>query len=459
MKIIILEILFLMSIGQLSLAQADDATTIRQIYDRALTSGTSYEMLKGLTQKFEHRLSGSPVAAGSVKWMYEEMGKLGFDSVWLQPVVVPHWVRGEKESVTILKLKNTDAISLNACALGGSVGTGSRGITANVVEVKDFATLEKLGTTGIQGKIVFFNRPMDPRLINTFDAYIGAVDQRLSGASEAAKYGAVAIVIRSLGLNDEEYPHTGLMKYATDIDKIPAFAISTRHSSLLSERLKVEAGLQLYLESHCEIMSDVSSFNVIGEIRGKINRNEIIVVGGHLDSWDLGQGAHDDGAGCVQSIDVLRILSSIGYAPAHTLRVVLFMNEENGVRGGLKYAEAAAARKARHLAAIESDRGGFTPRGFSISASTDVRKKIQSWRPLLEPYGLTDFNQEGSGTDISPLASQGVPLLGLLPDSQRYFTYHHTTEDTFDKVDKRELELGGASMAAIVYLIDKYGLQ
>jgi Zn-dependent M28 family amino/carboxypeptidase len=223
--------------------------------------------------------------------------------------------------------------------------------------------------------------------------------------------------------------------------------------------LKDEKDLSVYMENHSETLEDAPSFNVIGEIKGSEFPNEIIVVGGHLDSWDLGQGAHDDGAGCVQSIEVLRLFKTMGYKPKRTIRAVMFMNEENGLRGGIKYAEQAEKNKEKHLAAIESDRGGFVPRGFTVPTEEKAKAKVRSWKPLLEPYGLSDFSQEGGGADIGPLANQGVALLGFLPDSQRYFNYHHTGEDTIDKVDKRELELGSASMAALVYLIDQYGLK
>jgi carboxypeptidase Q len=249
------------------------------------------------------------------------------------------------------------------------------------------------------------------------------------------------------------------MRYAPDIAKIPAIAISTRHAELLSKTLKDEKDLLFYMEAHCETLPDAPSFNVIGEIKGSEFSDEIIVVGGHLDSWDLGQGAHDDGAGCVQSIEVLRLFKAMGYKPKRTIRAVMFMNEENGLRGGIKYAEQAEKKKEKHIAAIESDRGGFVPRGFTVPTDEKAKERVRSWKPLLDPYGLSDFNQEGGGADIGPLANQGVALLGFLPDSQRYFNYHHTAEDTIDKVDKRELELGSASMAAMVYLIDKYGLK
>lgn len=448
----------LLSINLISEAQSTDEQFIRLIYDEALAKGQSYEMLEHLCTKIGPRLSGSPGAAAAVEWSRQVMQAYGFDSVWLQPVLVPHWVRGKKEIGRIVNSKKLGSEAVNICALGGSVGTGAGGVLANVVEVKTWDELKLLGEKGVKGKIVFFNRPMDPKLIPMFSSYGGAVDQRANGASEAAKLGAVGVIVRSMGVNLEDYPHTGSLRYALNVPKIPAVAIATRHAEWLSELLKDDKDLKFYFETHCETLPDAPSFNVIGELKGTERPDEIIVVGGHLDSWDLGQGAHDDGAGCVQSIEVLRLFKALGHKPKRTIRAVMFMNEENGLRGGVEYANQAKLRNERHIAALESDRGGFTPRGFTVPVQPQAKAKVQSWKPLLEPYGLSDFNQEGGGADISPLAPQGVPLMGYLPDSQRYFNFHHTAEDTFDKVDKRELELGAAAMAAIVYLIDCYGL-
>jgi carboxypeptidase Q len=453
-----LHFLFLLA-GLSAYSQSPDQVTIKQIFDEALAKGKSHDMLRELCVNIGPRLSGSPGAAAAVEWSRHKMEDLDFDSVWLQPVMVPHWVRGYQEVGRIINSKKIGTKEVVITSLGGSIGTGPSGVSAGIIEVKNFDELKQLGTKAVQGKIIFFNRPMDATKINTFAAYSGAVDQRGNGAVEAAKLGAVAVIVRSMGSGIEEYPHTGGMRYVTGVKLIPAVAISTKHAELLSKLLKEEKDLQFYLETHCEILDDAPSFNVVAEIRGSEYKDEIIVVGGHLDSWDLAQGAHDDGAGCVQSIEVLRLLKSMSYKPKRTIRAVMFMNEENGLRGGTKYAELALANKEKHIAAIESDRGGFTPRGFTMSTTEGVKNIIKSWKPLFEPYDLWDFNQEGGGADISPLIPQGVPQIGFLPDSQRYFSVHHTPEDTFDKVDKRELELGAASMAALVYLIDKYGLK
>jgi carboxypeptidase Q len=443
----------------LAQAQTDDKELIKEIYTQALSKGKAYPMLHQLCMDIGPRLSGSPGAAAAVEWSRHKMEDFGFDSVWLQPVMVPHWVRGYQEIGRIVNSKKIGTKDVVITSLGGSIGTGPAGISAGVVEVRSFEELKSVGTKSVQGKIVFFNREMDPTKINTFAAYGGAVDQRGNGAVEAAKLGAVAVIVRSMASGIEEYAHTGGMRYATNVKLIPAVAISTKHAELLSKLLKDERDLQFYLETHCEILDDAPSFNVVGEIKGAEYRDEIILVGGHLDSWDLAQGAHDDGAGCVQSIEVVRLFKAMGYKPKRTIRAVMFMNEENGLRGGAKYAELALRNNEKHIAAIESDRGGFTPRGFTMSAPENIKATIRSWRPLLEPYDLWDFSQEGGGADISPLAPQGVPLIGYLPDSQRYFSVHHTPEDTIDKVDKRELELGAASMAALVFLIDRYGLK
>jgi hypothetical protein len=440
--------------------RAQDDVTIKSIFDAELANGKSYPMLVYLATTIGPRLSGSAGAAAGVEWGRQTMENFGFDSVWLQPVMVPHWVRGQKEIARVVNTKKMGTQEMNVCALGGSTGTGPAGILGNVVEVKTFEELKDLGKKNISGKIVFFNRPMDPTKIHTFSAYGLAVDQRVQGASEAARYGAIGMIVRSMSLDpDEDYPHTGMLRYDSTIAKIPAVAISTKHADLLSRLVATDKGFQFYLETHCQTLDDVLSYNVIGEIKGSEYRDEIILVSGHLDSWDLAQGAHDDGAGCVQAIEALRLLNVIGYKPKRTLRAVLFMNEENGLRGGQAYAHLAKLGNENHIAAIESDEGGFTPRGFSMTVTDAIRTKIKGWRPLLEPYGLTNFDNEGGGADIGPLLDQGTALIGFLPDSQRYFRYHHTKEDTIDKVDKRELELGAASITALIYLIDRYGLK
>jgi len=420
---------------------------IRQIYDEELTSGLSYPMLKYLSLNIGNRLSGSPQAAAAVEYTRERMEAFGFDRVYLQEVMVPHWIRGKKEVGRIVNSSTYGSKELNVTALGNSVGTGPTGILAEIVEVHSFEQLDSMGREKLNGKIVFFNRPMDPKYIQTGQAYGEAGSQRTAGPSIAAKYGAVGVVTRSLTLSYEE-----------NIPKIPAVAISTMGAEILSKAIKKDGRLKFYMETHCEMLPDILSYNVIGEIKGTEFPEEYIVVGGHLDSWDIGDGSHDDGAGCVQSIEALRIFKALGIRPKRTIRAVMFMNEENGLRGGKEYAGMAKEKGEKHIAALESDSGGFTPRGFGVSGTDEVYSKILGWRNLLEPYDLQKIIQGGGGADINPLKDQGTVLLRFIPDSQRYFDYHHTEIDTFDKVNKRELELGAAAMASLIYLIDQNGL-
>ncbi|PIQ20936.1 MAG: peptidase M28 family protein [Cytophagales bacterium CG18_big_fil_WC_8_21_14_2_50_42_9] len=433
-----------------------DSLAIRKIYDEALANGKSYENLQYLCTQIGPRLSGSEGATKAVNWTKQLMEGMGFDRVYLQEVTVPHWVRGEKEKAKI-KYKNGSQ-EVQICALGGSVGTGKKGIKAPVIEVKTFEELQRLGREKVQGKIVFYNRPMNQQYIDASDAYSGAVDQRGSGALEAAKLGAVGAIVRSMNLAIDDYPHTGGMRYEENGTKIPSAAISTLGAETLSRLLKEDPDLQLEFTMNPQTLPEVPSHNVIGEIKGTEFPDEIIVVGGHLDSWDLAQGAHDDGSGCMQAIEVLRLMKALNIKPKRTIRAVMFMNEENGNRGGRKYAELATTNKEKHLAAIESDNGGFTPRGFALEATPAKIEKVKKWQDVLAPYGLAEIGPGHGGTDIGPLRSDNIALIGFKPDSQRYFVYHHAANDTFDKVNRRELELGGASMAALVYLLDKYGL-
>jgi hypothetical protein len=443
---------------QHAFAQTDyqaDSIFIRKIFNTALSEGKSYEWLRKLTQEVGPRLSGSDGAAKAVTYTKSVMEQEKFDNVFLQNVMVPHWVRGAKEKAQIINgNKKTD---VPVAALGGSIATPKGGIKANVIEVKSFQELRELGADKVKGKIVFFNRPMDPTKLNTFEAYAGAVEQRGAGASEAAKLGAVGAIVRSMTTRLDDFPHTGSMRYASGAPIIPAAAISTNAAELLSKTLKERPETQFYFEQNCQTLADAPSHNVVGELTGKSGK--FIAVGGHLDSWDFAQGAHDDGSGCVQSIEAVRLLKVLGYQPNNTLRAVMFMNEENGLKGGIAYADSARSKKEIHIAAIESDRGGFTPSGFGIIGTPSQKKKVQEWQKLFAAYGIHELGPGGGGADIGPLAQQGTVLLGLIPDSQRYFDYHHASNDKLEAVSKRELELGGAAMAAMIYLIDKYGVE
>lgn len=443
-------------------SEADDGKPYldiaQKIVSTALAEGQSYEMLRELCFDVGPRLSGSTEAAAAVEWGRQTMLEAGLQNVRLQEVMVPHWVRGPVEEAAVLNSPTVGTVPLTVCALGRSVGTPELGVVGEVIEVRNFEEVQALGEKA-EGKILFYNRPMDPRHMNTFAAYGGAVDQRSRGAIEAAKVGAAAVLVRSMTTRLDDVPHTGAMRYAADVPKIPAAAISTVDANFLSELLQSDETVRVRLQLSCETLPDVPSANVIGEIVGSEFPEEVIVLGGHLDSWDKGHGAHDDGAGCVQSIEALRLIKSVGLQPKRTIRAVLFMNEENGVRGGKKYAEEAETSGETHVAAIESDRGGFTPRGFSVKSEPTVVDALAEWEYLLEGMGADDIRSGYGGVDIDPLnRSMGTPVIGLVVDSHRYFDYHHSANDTFDKVNERELELGAAAMAILGYVISMEGI-
>ena len=441
------------------ISSQDDKEQLRKIYKTSLINGHSCDWLDYLSNEIGSRLSGSLNAELAVNYTKSELEKIGLDKVWLQPVMVPKWIRGNPEFAYI-ETAPGKTIPVNLCALGGSISTPLAGIKAHVLEVQSIDQLKKTPRDSIKGKIVFFNRPMQADVISTFEAYGGCVNQRYDGAKEAARFGAIGAIVRSMNLRLDDLPHTGAMSYGnTPIEnRIPSAAISTNDAERLSGMLEIDPNLKFYFKQNCKQLKDVQSYNVIGELTGTQYPNQIIIVGGHLDSWDLGDGSHDDGAGCVQSMDVLRLLKLTGIKPKRTIRVVLFMNEENGLRGGLKYAEVAKRKGERHIFALESDSGGFTPRGFSFDGPDYKISQILEWKSLFEPYLIHYFRMGGSGADIGPLKDKDIVLAGLSPDSQRYFDHHHASNDTFDAVNKRELELGAATMTSLVYLIDKYGL-
>lgn len=443
----------------LGYSQTSDEEQLKNIYNQALTNAKCYSQLDYLSNKIGHRLSGSQGAEKAVEYTKQQMEASGsFDKVYLQEVMVPKWVRGEKETAYIQNGKNK--INVPICALGRSIATPEKGILAEVIEVKSLDELKALGEEKLKGKIVFFNRPMDDAQIEAFVSYSKAGDQRRAGAMEAAKYGVLGTIVRSLNFRLDDFPHTGAMTYG-DLPKekyIPACAISTNGAELLSKSLKQNPKLKFYFKQSCRQEEDVLSYNVVGEIKGNVTPENIMVVGGHLDSWDLADGSHDDGAGCVQSMEVANIFKNLGYKPKNTIRVVLFMNEENGTKGGEKYAELAKKNNENHIFALESDSGGFVPRGFSFESDEVSLKKYQSWKPLFEPYLIHTFVKGHSGSDIEDLTSNKIVKAGLRPDSQRYFDYHHAANDKFDAINKRELELGAATMTSLIYLVDKYGI-
>ena len=428
--------------------------TVSDIFTNALNSHVAYENLRVLCETTEGRIAGSPAAAAAVEYTRQIMENMELDTVYLQEMTVPNWKRGEQEIARIIS-SNLGTQDLNIIALGLSVGTGLQGITKDVVEVHSIDELEKHGREGLEGKIVFFNRSVDQSHYNTFEAYSGAVDQRFHGPAMAAEYGASAAIVRSITTAGHDYPHTGVTRFREDGKNIPALAVSPLGADILGEWLKTDPDLKLYLRSTSARLPDAISYNVIGQIRGSVYPDQIITVGGHLDAWDNSPGAHDDGAGCMQSIDVLRIFRELGIQPKRTVRAVMFMDEEISQSGGRKYAEKADRQNEKHYFAIESDRGAFTPRGFSIDASDERIAAIQTLKPYFTSYGIHEIFKGGSGVDIAPLKNYfDMTLAGLVTDSQRYFDLHHSANDTFDKINRREMQLGSAAMASLIYLLD-----
>jgi hypothetical protein len=448
---------FLLPLQYVVFAQEKDEAEIKRIAAEVMNNSTAYENLRYLTKKIGPRLSGSANAQKAVEATAKMLKEAGADTVYLQPCMVPHWERGAKET-GFIQLANGTKYPLKLTALGNSVGTAAKGIRSKVIEVRSMDELHQLGEKVVKGNIVFFNIPMNPAYIRTFKAYGESGIGRRAGPSQAAKYGAIGVMVRSLASNVDDYPHTGATAYNDSFPKIPAVAISTKDAEWLSIQLKKRMSLDAYFKTNCKMLPDALSYNVVGEIRGSSHREEIITVGGHLDSWDICEGAHDDGAGCVQSIEVLRAFKKLGIQPKRTVRAVMFMNEENGLRGGQAYLKAAKDNNEKHVFALESDAGGFTPRGFGFDVTDVKMEKLLQWKPLFLEYGVYDFAKGGGGADIGPLKQLGTALAGLSPDSQRYFDVHHATTDTFESVSKRELDLGALNMAALIWLVSEYGL-
>lgn len=429
----------------------EDSIQFNRISTEILNRGKAYNELRDLTKNIGHRLSGSDAYEKSVQWAAQKLRDAGADKVWLQEVMIPVWERG-KESLQI-KINDGKWKSLKMLSLGNSEGTKGKDVSGEIIMVKSFAEYEKLPAEKVKDKIVFFNYPFSQSYIETFKAYGDASAYRSTAAMLTAQKGGKFAIVRSLSSAFDDVPHTGAMRYKDDIAKIPAVAIGNTTADELENLLKSQK-IIAKLNSNCGMKGEKISHSVIGELTGKKDQS-VIVVGGHLDSWDVGEGAHDDGAGIVQSIEVLRTFKNLGIKNNHTIRVVCFANEENGVKGGIQYGKTVKEKSEKHLFALESDAGGFSPRGVALEMDDAKRKEIQSWSALFLPYGAYDFEGRYSGTDIYPLKDMGVPTAELVPDSQRYFDIHHTEEDTFEKVNRRELLLGATVMTQMIYMIDK----
>jgi hypothetical protein len=437
-------------------AASGDSVKIRQIRDEIMLRGTCYDNLRILTKTVGHRLSGSPQSYQAIEWGKKALKEAGADSVWLQPVWVPHWVRGE-ESLKIRTGTNKSFEPIKMLSLGNAVGTDGKTIQAPVIMVQTIDEFEALKPEAVAGKIVFFNYRFRQDLLSTFQGYGDAVKYRRMPPSLVARKGGLAVIIRSVSTGLDDAPHTGMTWYPDSVKKIPAVAIGNTTADALERRFHT-GSVTAQLTTNCKMIDSVLSYNVIGELRGATIPNEYLVCGGHLDSWDVGEGAHDDGAGCVQAIEVIRTFKALSTRPKRSVRAVLFMNEENGARGGRAYADSAVAKKEKHIFAMESDAGGFSPRGVGLDMDMINKTRVrQEYGPLLAAMNVYDFSLEEGGVDIDPLKKLGVPLAGLVPDQQRYFDYHHAERDVFEAVNHRELKLGAATMAAMIWLVSEYG--
>lgn len=437
-------------------AQNEDSVFIKRISNNILSSNDAYGNLWYLCKKIGSRLAGSTGMIKSEQWGLQTFKKYNPDTAWLQQCMVPHWERGGKDAASITY--NGKTVNINVLALGNSVGTGKNGVKAPLLVVNSFEDLEAKKDQ-IKGKVIFYNIPFGDTLVNPFDSYRKFSGYRSAGPSRAAKYGAVAVLIRSMSHSTDNHPHTGATRYNDSFPKIPAAAVGLRDVEAIAQLNTQGKKLTAFYKSNAKMYDSAVGHNVIAELKGTEFPDEYIIIGGHLDAWDPAEGAHDDGAGVVQTIEVLRAFKALGYQPKHSIRFVLFANEENGLRGGRKYANEAKARKEKHIFALESDAGGFTPRGFGLTVPEATWQKIEQWKNLFLPYGVYDWKKGGGGADIAPLAEAlKTPVAGLSPDSQRYFDYHHAANDVFEAVNIRELKLGAVNMAALVYLVDKYGL-
>ena len=413
-----------------------------RIIGAALTSDHAYTRLAHLTDHIGNRISGSQNLERAIAWAITEMKRDGLDNVRTEKVMVPHWVRGEESLEMLAPVPR----KLQMLGLGNSVGTPAEGITAEAVVVRSFAELDRLGEQ-VRGKIVVYNAP--------FVNYGATVEYRLRGASRAARYGAVAALVRSITPMALQTPHTGAMNYDPEQPKIPVAAVTIEVAEFLQRMNDRGDHPRLQLKMEAKFLPDAESANVIGEIKGSEKPDEVIVIGGHFDSWDVGQGAHDDGGGCIVAWETVRLLKELGLRPRRTIRVVLWTNEENGLRGGTAYHDAHKAEIAKHILAIESDSGVYRPEGFGLAetAPLQVRSNLLEIAKLLSGIGADQIAADGGGADISPMMHDGVPGASLDVDGTHYFDIHHTHADTLDKVNPRELALCVATMAVMAYTV------
>lgn len=423
-----------------------------KISDEIMTNGKAYEHLGELTKGIGPRFSATTGYEKAVEWAEKKFKEIGINMIWRQEAKAPVWIRG-KESLHI-KTGNGDWKNIRMLSFGNSEGTGGKDLTGEIVLINSTSELNAMSIGQLKDKIVFVNVPMDPKIINTSDAYLQTAKSKLISASVIAKTGAKALIIRSLTTASDDVPHAKMIYYEPDDKvKIPALSIGVKSADELEKILKkqkVTAKINMTAESK----ASTTNPNIIAEIEGKKD-SKVIVLGAQLDSWDVGEGAIDDGTGVVQCIEVLRALKALGYENNHTIRVVLYANSENGGQGREMYAAYVKKKEEKHILALGSDAGGYSPRGFSLDMSPQRRRLIYPWKDYFLPYGVYDFDQTEAIQDISPLKKLDIPLAELVVDTQRYFDYHHSEQDTFDKVNKRELLLGAVAMTQLIFMVDK----
>lgn len=424
----------------------------KRISDEIMTNGRAYENLGELTKGIGPRFSATPGYAKAVEWAEKKFKEIGINMIWRQEAKAPVWIRG-KESLQI-KAENGDWKNIKMLSFGNSEGTGGKDLTGEIVLINSTSELNAMSIGQLKDKIVFVNVPMDPKIINTSDSYLLTAKSKLISASVIAKTGAKALIIRSLTTANDDTPHAKMIYYEPDDKvKIPALSIGVKSADELEKTLskqKVTAKINMTAESK----GSTTNPNIIAEIQGKKD-SKVIVLGAQLDSWDIGEGAIDDGTGVAQCIEVLRTLKALGYENNHTIRVVLYANSENGGQGREMYAAYVKKREEKHIFALGTDAGGYSPRGFSLDMPPQRRRLIFPWKEYFLPYGVYDFDQTEAIQDISPLKKLDIPLAELVVDTQRYFDYHHSEQDTFDKVNKRELLLGAIAMTQMIFMVDK----
>ncbi|MSP62023.1 MAG: peptidase M28 family protein [Myxococcales bacterium] len=434
--------------GSPAAAAPAESTVAARITGAALIDGQSYAIVQSLTDKVGHRLAGTPSAERAVEWALKEMARAGLSNVHREKVMVPRWVRGE-ESVELLA---PSVQSLHALTLGNSVGTPPGGITAEVIEVTSLDEAKALGEKA-KGKIVLFNKAMN-RVGQGFDGYGAVVPMRGAGAIEAARNGAVAALIRSVGTGAYRLPHTGATHYDDKVTKIPFAAITAEDADLIHRWIAAGETVKVRMRLGAKNDGEVESANVVGDLPGREKPEEIVLLGAHLDSWDVGTGAIDDGAGCAIVIEAARLLRTLGLTPRRTVRVVLFMNEEHGLSGARAYAERHDKEVANHVAALEADSGAGRPLGFGVAGGPLSVALVSRLAAPLAPLRTSSVKiVEAEGADLIPLQARGVPVLGLLQDMTTYFDWHHTNADTLDKIDPIDLALNAAAMAVMAHAV------